>query len=262
MSTNISQKVFEKIRKKEISAKPRWRFVLAHFLVGLLLIVFILVGALLLGLIIELAVQFNALEVLGYSGGRVLLASLPYFWIILVLAFSVLGVFEFFKTRHGYRYNSRYVALGFAALVLILGAGSYAAGFSGKTENYLEKNISFYSDLTKTPSQFWSQPESGLISGRIISNGNNSFKLQDQNGNYWMVNCSGANWEGRAQNKAGAEIKIIGEQTGSGQFRAGEISPWTGMGMMMRGGGQNGSYGPAAGGYEMGPGMMRGMMGN
>ncbi len=253
MTNDISKKVFEKIKNKEVSPKPKWRFVLAHLLVSILLIVFIFVGALAFGLVAELLSQFDALDVLSSGSGRVLLLSLPYFWIILVLIFSVLGVVEFFKTKHGYKYNSRYVTVGFAALVIILGFGFYVIGFAGAAENYLEKNIPVYAGLVKTPSQFWSQPQSGLISGTIVSSGNGTFELQDQNGHSWTVDCGSANWEGQVRNEGGVAVKIIGQQIGNGQFRAEEISPWAGM-EMMRG---------SVGGSGMGPEMMKGtgMMG-
>lgn len=226
---SISEKVLEKIKREEVVIKPKWQFTACRYGVGILSLLFFLVGSLAISLILELIGQSEMFSFWGQKNGwGLMISSFPYLWLVMVIIFLVLGIAEFLRTRHGYKYRLRTVAIGAISVIFLGGWLFYAIGFSGQAENYLEERLYSYNKITKTPLVFWSQPEKGLISGVIVSNQpeEESIRLEDWQKDVWTVDYSKAFVRPRVQLREGEIVKVIGDPATSKEFRAAEIRPW------------------------------------
>lgn len=234
MERSISQKVIERIRQEKISPKARWSFLLCRSAVIAGLVFFAIAGAVSLGIIFSIFSQFEVGKIVGRPHGLgILFLSLPFVWIILLIFFAILAIVEFAKTRHGYKYKTRYVGGIFLIGIVMGGALLYAFSFSDKVENYLSENFSVYNKIVRTPEKVWSQPEKGLISGEIVEDKNEKekFYLRDWNEEIWEVDYSQALVRPRVKKEAGEKVKIIGEKEDEYSFKAQEIRPWNGRQM-------------------------------
>lgn len=234
MNQSISQKVIEKIKQEKISPKARWNFLLCRSAIMALLIFFVIAGAVSLGIILSIFSQFEVGKIVGRPHGvGILFLSLPFIWIILLIFFAILAIAEFAKTRHGYKYKTTYVGGIFILVIIILGTILYELSFSDNMENYLSKNFPAYSQIVRTPERVWSQPDGGLISGKIIENEDEKEKLylMDWDEEIWEVDYSQALIRPRVKKELGEKVKIIGEKEADHKFKAQEIRPWNGRQM-------------------------------
>lgn len=235
MDKSISQKVIEKIKEEKICPKSGWRFFVYRAIVIVLLTFFLVAGALSLGVIFDLFSKFEVESLISRPRGvQIIFLSLPYIWFILAILFSVLVVVEFIKTRHGYKYRTKYIATFFILSMLFLGGILHFFGFCNYLENYLENYYPVYSQITKTPQEVWFQPENGLLFGVIITDNESScncLKLKDSKDGIWDVYYSKASIRPRVRKDNGEMIKILGNQMDKYKFEAEEIRPWIGRKM-------------------------------
>jgi hypothetical protein len=230
----ISEKVIEKIRREKAVPRARWKFRLAHAIILTLLFGCLIVGGLALGTVLEIIGEFDLGNVLSRPKGlRLAISSLPYVWLICMVIFLALAVAEYLRTRHGYRYRLRNVLGILFIAIAVLGAGFYASGLTFRLENYLENNVPHYGKLTKTPQNFWYQPEEGLIWGRIISNdpGNKLLEIESPGEIFWQVDYSEATIRPRVSFQQGENIRAIGKEKGDNNFMAEDIKPFVGKRM-------------------------------
>ena len=234
MDKSISQKVLQKIKQEKISPKSKWNFFLCRTGVGIILVGCFILGAMSFGIIFSLFSQFEMERIFSRPGGmRMIFSSLPYVWIFLLATFLVLTVIEFVKTRHGYKYRTKNVALVFFLAVIFSGGVFHALGVSQKTENYLENYFPAYGQIIKTPKDVWLQPQRGLLSGTIVADDEKNchcLKLRDWEEKIWEVEYSKALIRARVRKNEGEMIKILGSDLGEHKFEAEEIRPWMGRG--------------------------------
>lgn len=234
----ISQKVLDEIRKKNITPEPRWKFQAGRLMVLAFVLVLLAISGLAVGVIFELLSQFHFDSMVFRPRGlRLISESFPYLWLILVVGALILAVAEFLRTRHGYKYRLSEIVAVFGSLSIFLGSIFFIFGQSGQTERFLEKSLPQYGKMTRTPREFWVQPEKGLVSGIILKNdeGIKIMALRDWGGHDWDVDYSKAKVAERVVLKEGVFIKVIGEKKTDVNFFAEEIRPWMRPGgMMMR----------------------------
>jgi hypothetical protein len=231
METEVSKKVLEQIKSKGVTPRPRWQFRLERLFFALLLLMFLILGSLAISLMLDLFKEFHIDRVIAKPRGlKLVLLGFPYIWLILLAASSALGIFDFLRTKHGYRYRLRNIGLVILILILFFGCIFYVTGFSDGVERYLEKNMSFYHKLTATPFFFWSQPHEGLLSGTVINDDGNCrcLELEDWKNDIWDVDYSHASVRPQVIIEEGEPIKILGDKKEDRHFQADEINLWTG----------------------------------
>jgi hypothetical protein len=230
MSPIISQQVVERIKNDHISPKPRWRFQAERFAAFSFLAFFLIIGALALSLIMELVEEMDLNNVLTRPRGISLsIYSFPYFWLIVLMIFAALAVADFFRTRNGYRYKIRNVALIFIGSTVILGTLFYTLGISENLHLFLGQNVASYSNVVKDPYSLWSQPDDGLLSGVILSTDDKCRCMQvvDWGRNIWDVDYSQALIRSDVLMNDGEGIRILGQKKDKNKFEAEKIDPWT-----------------------------------
>lgn len=121
---NIEKEILGKIRSGEIQMKPKWKFVAEIWEKRTLWMVLILAAALSISGIIYFMEIYNPIELaeFGEIGRQVFLEDFPYYWLVGVIIFLILGI----KTESGigenYRKSTRLMFLisGMVAILVTL----------------------------------------------------------------------------------------------------------------------------------------------
>ncbi len=231
--TELSKKILEKIEQEQIRPYPKQYFWFKRSVIWGLFALSVLFGALSSGLVIyhlghtewDLYPHFNQ------HFWQFVLSSIPYLWLVFLVAFSLLIYHYFRQTERGYRYRASLVIFASIALSLLGGVVLNEMQVPQGLDSYLEKTVPFYKGLHKRRMEMWVSPQNGLLAGtveKIESDG--QLRLKDFKGNVWEVDVSQALWRGRIDRQQGVRIKIIGKMVNDSSFRAQEIRPWMGRG--------------------------------
>lgn len=226
---DISQIVLEKIKESGMKPISRNIFNLKRVLVWFFLGFAILIGV--VSFAITLTNLFNNdWYLVNKFGFTFIFKSLPYFWFVCLIIFSILGEFYYRKTYLGYRHRVVMVIGAYIVVTVSFGLILFLFNIGEKIEEKFFNNMPIYRMVTFDKSAVWSQPDAGLISGRIISINDNSIQIMDFNNNIWLINKNEAMIAPRVKMDVGEIIKIIGDKDNDSDeiFNAVQIRPWLG----------------------------------
>lgn len=229
----LCDKVLSRIKEEKIKPKPRWQFLLKNYFVWLAFAVSVLVGAISFCVIIFFffSNDWDIYKYLKVNPFQHFIFSLPYLWIIVLLAFLALAYYNYKHTKSGYRCET-YVILGLSILAsVILGLlFHFGLGMGEKIDNHLSNNLPVYSRLHAycNRQNIWSQPEKGLLGGKIKEIiGDNEFKLEDFKGLVWQIEeDEEVLMPAGFVVAVGRKVKLVGEKRAERYFWAKEIRPW------------------------------------
>ncbi len=222
--------ILKNIAEKKIRPKSRWVFLAQDYLIWIFFGLTSLFGALAISVII-FVINDNDWDIYKYlskSFWAYFLILIPYFWIIILGLFSFLAYFNYKHTRKGYLLNPYVMILGSIFASLIMGWALFAVGASEKIDKAFAQKIPYYKNTEMHKLAFWSNPDKGLMAGRIIEiKDRDNFSISDLNSREWQVNGKNIIWENGVQMKAGEKIKIIGKMNEKNNaFLAQEVRPW------------------------------------
>jgi hypothetical protein len=229
MNDKASQ-ILKNIEEKKIKPKSKWIFLAKDYLVWVFFGLATLTGAAAISVII-FVVNDNDWDIYKYlqkSFWAYFLMLMPYFWIIILLFLSFLAYFNYVHTRKGYLLNPYFVIFGSILFSVILGWALFAIGASEKIDKIFSQKIPYYRNTDSHKSDFWSNPERGLIAGKItkIKSGDN-FYLEDLQNKEWEIVGKNVIWKKESIMEIGAKVKIIGKQDQENNiFQAQEVRPW------------------------------------
>lgn len=199
-------------------------FSLKRALFLFLVIVAIIIGSISFSITLSFLVN-NDWHLLGRFGFPFILKTLPYFWFICLVAFIALGEFYYKKTFRGYRHKSIVIVGSYLLITVVLGSVIYSIRVEKRIEQSLHK-IPIYRSVMFDREKIWSNPEGGMLSGRIISIEDKQIKIISPDRINWNVNTKNTFIGGRINLIVGQRINIIGEKTEDNNFTAKEIRPW------------------------------------
>ena len=232
MTEKITNKVLEKIKKEEIKPEAKWKFLLKDYLVWGLFVLALIVGALAVAVII-FGIKISDWDMSGRLAGgpiRFLIMTLSYFWLLIFVAFVLVAYYNFKHTKKGYKYNI-FVIIGVSLLsTILLGSLAYSIGWGEKLENSLVGRAPFYQGMQRHRQEMWSQPERGLLVGKILRVEEDKFFLEDIGRKEWQVFSAEAQLSPMVVVETGEMIRILGQILAPAQFRAERIMPWQKMG--------------------------------
>lgn len=225
-------KVLDKIKEEKITPKPRWHFLLKDCFVWMCFFAAVIVGGLAFCVMLHVfsTNDWDIYVNLQRSWMAHFLISLPYIWMVGLILFVGLACYNYRHTKRGYRTETFWVVLLSVIGSLILGTLIHFTNLGERIENALFEKVPISEEMSCCGHRkdVWSQPEKGLLGGRvlkIISAG--IFDLED---------FSGALWEVEKNEKTiirepavileGEEIKIIGKIREGKIFKAVDIRPW------------------------------------
>lgn len=228
--SEFTKKVIERIKHEGIEPEPGWKFAMRRSLLW--------IGIVLAGGFAALSLSMTAFSLLSIDRNPFTLPpdrlfsftffrSLPFFWIGLLIAFSVLAVFEFRNTRHGYRHRIAAVAI-LSGFVVVVGASLLSAwGADEGAERMMKNRFPHYAEMTEMRERFWSRPEEGFLSGTITGITPDGVFLADSEGTTWVVILKDdAKIRPLVRIEKESAVKILGEKRNDHVFEAEEIRPW------------------------------------
>lgn len=231
---DLSNKVLDEIKDKNITPKPRWQFVSRDLLFWAAFSVSVGVGAVAVSAMLDriTSIDWDIYPQLGRGPVLHVFMSLPYLWVVVVVLFSLLAIYNFRHTKEGYRYRPVVVITTSVIISLVGGTALFLVGYGGKIDECVVQRPSFALTIER-PRDVWGQPERGLLAGEIeaIDDEEKSFRLLDLAGEPWQVLYFRAVYQ--IPLFPDEQVKIIGEIIGDHLFEAAEIRPWrTGSGRM------------------------------
>ena len=230
--TKLSESIIGKIKKEKICPTPRWHFLLKNYFLWLLFALCVLVGSFSFSVIANM-LSNGDFDMFHYLNGSILTSAvlmLPYFWLLLLIVFAFVALYNWRRTRLGYRFRRRWMLMSSILMSVILGGAFYEVGLGDGVDALMGRSLPLY-DLSKHSArrEIWMQPEKGLIMGKIVDvdDQDDLITVSDEKGQKWKVSEKGAKWKIKLKNKLedkkGKIVKIIGERKGEDEFEAKEI---------------------------------------
>ena len=233
MTKEITNKVFEKIKKEDIRPDARWKFLLKDYLVWGLFASSIIIGALAVATII-FGIRIGDWDVHRQLAGgpiKFLIMTLSYFWLLIFVAFISVAYYNFKHTKKGYKYNI-FTIVGISLLAtLLLGGFAYSVGLGEKLENSLVRRAPFYKGMEHRRESMWNQQERGVLAGKILEVRESDFDLEDIKKMKWQVFMDKAEVMPMVILEDGKMVGIFGKKMDDNTFEAHKIMPFKKKGL-------------------------------
>ena len=226
---NLIEKTLGKIQEQEIKPKSKNYFSLRNLLFWFSAVIMLIFSSFAVSLILFLIfdLDWDIYSHFNHSYIENILIAIPHLWILLLTLFAAIAFYLFKKTKKAYRRSFTIIILTLLSFSLISGTAIYASGLSEKLNNVFKESMPHYKELIHSKEDQWMQSEDGLLSGKILNVENDSFNIEDFNGNPWkIIYNENTNIKGRVDLSTNSEVKIIGEVINDNEFRADEIRPW------------------------------------
>ncbi len=240
------RKIIKKIKDNNIRPTPKYRFIIKRSVIWTVFCLSIMLGCVACAVaIFQLRyAEWDLYRHFRHSWLEFLLLVFPVFWLVFLLGFSGTAYYYFRRMEHGYRYRT-VVVVSLNIILSVIGGGLlYSTGLPEKIEPLFFANLPFYKELQIRKQYVWMSPAKGLLAGGIISfKPGRKIVIEDLRGNSWDIDISDVVWRGRLRPREGLKIKLIGQKTGDGRFRALEIRPWLGRHHRMCRGRRRGHHG-------------------
>ncbi len=225
-----------KIKKEHIVPESKWKFLIRKHGMWTMFGLIVVFGA------ISFSVAYHVLAGLDWDLYRFMhqnafaysLSILPYFWVILIVIFLAGAFLDIRKTETGYRFSLLKMSLMVIGGVFVLGLLMSLVGLGKRVHLAMNKSVPYYGQhMMVTKETQWNNPAEGFLAGTIISISGNELALKDLQTKRWNVELDEKTLiRPRAEMSAGQMIKVVGTMTGGNDFKAKEIRPWAGQGMM------------------------------
>jgi len=225
---DISQIALEKIKENGIKPISKNVFNIKRVIFWSLVSFSVIVGAISFAIVLSILFT-NDWYLYNKLGFGFIFKSLPYFWLLSLLVFTVLGDFYYKRTYFGYRHRTITIVGVYIILTIVSGSILHIIGIGRIVEDSISKNIPMYRGFMFDKNEFWSHPENGLLSGEIIEINKNLIQVIDSSGIIWVIDIGNAFIGHRVELRVGETIKIVGDNDDI--FRANEIRPWVGSGL-------------------------------
>ena len=232
----LIKNTIEKIKQQHIVPEPRWKFLVRKYGMWALFAVMVFAGAASFATAYHLlaSLDWDLYRFMHVSAFSYTLSIIPYVWLVFILLALAVAFIDVRKTQTGYRFSALKISALIIGGIILLGMGMSVLGIGRNINNIAAKKVPYYGShmMTNKNSQ-WSQPEKGLIAGKINSVSEDDISLTDLEGEKWTVEIGKDVLIRPAVNIEPQEmVKVIGKKKDSSTFEAREIRPWMGRGMM------------------------------
>lgn len=227
----LTKKVFERIDSEHLTPRPRWEFLFKNYTLWALGSLAIVLGALAVS-----ATLFQLQNVDWRLGSAThadflsfFFAAAPLMWVAALALFILIGYINIHRTTHGYRYPLTVIVLGMVFLSLAFGGGLYYMGFGSAVDEVIGDHPPFYRPIILQERSWWTAPEKGLLTGKVVSvtPSVSSFTLQDFNGREWKVDTDDLRARDMTLVARGGAVRVVGlpVATTSSRFHACFVFP-------------------------------------
>lgn len=232
------EKGLEKIKMEKIKPVAKWKIEARNFFWWMALGVSVLAGGISVSILVFLVseLDWQIYSHLGDSALETFLIMFPHLWLLFLGVFTFISYENLRHTKKGYHYELL-IALGvILSASLVLGAVLYFSGLNQKLNQIFVDSVPGYLSIIHTKEDQWSQPEKGLLAGKIIFEEKNTsadiLTIETFREEKWKIFITKDTFiRGRIELKEGEIIKVIGKQRQEkNQFEAAEVRPWEGRG--------------------------------
>ncbi|MBT3412824.1 MAG: hypothetical protein HOJ15_01915 [Candidatus Jacksonbacteria bacterium] len=225
----LSEDVLKEIKKDHITPKPRWQFLVKDCCVWVLGVVSVFVGSLAFAVMLSMLINndWDLYSLLNGGAIGLIIATLPYFWIILILLFALLIQHNLKHTKKGYKYSPVLLIAGGILISGIVGTFLYNIGAGVAIDDVLLQNVPVYSQIGNRRASIWN-PEKGRLSGVIVS--------VDQEGLFLLEDFSRQEWQVLGEYtipdsfpliiQRGNKVRMLGDRLNEFTFEAYHVMPW------------------------------------
>ncbi len=228
--TNLSGKVLHEIQSKNVKPIPAWRFLLKSFVAwcGFVLLVFF--GAQAVSIILFLLSDHDWTELMQFPGGRIgyFFIVMPYLWLLALIVLTIAAYLDLKKTRGGHRYRPLIVILVIIGVSLFAGIGLHAMGMGKRADAMIEGGVPKYRQMAPRGMNIWDQPQHGRMIGVVEgSDEDGNLLLRIPSGEVKMIKVDSSVLRRIKQFvEQGGSIRVMGQPTPEGHFKAKAIMPW------------------------------------
>lgn len=225
----LSDSVLQIIEQKEIKPKSKWSFLLKNWVIWIVGILAVLIGALAISIVIAVlrSNDWDIYREFGQSLPRFFLSTMPYLWLIILGLFILIANYQIQHTKHGYRYPILVIALILIGVSAVLGTLFYGVGVGHALNHRLNEESPLYRQFVDKKADRWAHPEAGFLFGEVQDIVDNSeFAVRDFDGKKWNVTDNTVSENPRIKIEEGIRLRLIGEKTGDAEFEAKRILPW------------------------------------
>ncbi|NUM25844.1 MAG: hypothetical protein HUU49_04485 [Candidatus Buchananbacteria bacterium] len=221
MNQDLGKNILEKIKESHIKPTPRWEFLLKDYVMWIIFIIAILVGSLATSVTIFMLRHENWDYYQAQpSAITTILINLPYFWLLILLAFLGLAWYNIKHTNKGYRYNTLAV-LGISVIASILiGSVSYSVGLGEDLEDIFYKRFPFYHHFMENRARQLFSPAGPILGGVVVNVNSSQVEIQDFNGRLWIISTSTTQFD------IGDRIILVGKKFEGDTFEIEILKPW------------------------------------
>lgn len=219
---DLSKKIFDAIKEKKITPKPRWEFLLKNYIVWSLGIISLIIGSLAVSVIIfmfkysDIAIY----EKINNNFFEFVVINLPYFWIIFMALFIIVADYNFKQTQKGYRYKLSTIILSSIIISMFFGSTLYALGSGKMIDDIMSRKAPFYPELINRGIKNWDNPEAGKLIGIVAGIRDNDLDLITHDQKEWVVFYNEEQVLSEEDIKVGEPVRIIGEKQEDNIFKA------------------------------------------
>ena len=227
MQEDFSQNVLQTIEQRNLSPKPRWRFVLKDVFLWALWAFSLILGSITFSAIVFFFVHDGFLfsHLVRHQRWMESVQFIPIFWMLVFGLFFTVSYWNAIKTKHGYRFHASVVGANIVLSVLF-GSSLYFFGFGSMTDCLAGRHLPLYRVLEDRQRMVWIHPEKGFLGGTIVSlEQENDFQLRDVQERLWMIKNAS---DGETMVVVGNRVHVLGTlfEGEAYTFVARDIFPW------------------------------------
>jgi hypothetical protein len=228
---DLKKSVLNKIKEEKVKPIPRWEFILQNSLFWALYIAALILGSISASVIIfKIAIADWDLnrEIGGHLPGFIA-KIMPLFWLALFALLLIASYYNLRHTKKGYHYKFSLILGSNILLSFLFGSIIFHTGIAKQVENVFLMHAPFYERMEHRQEDLWSQPEKGLLAGKIIEiTSGNTLVLIDFEDMNWVILLDKLEKNDNTNRllQEGHLIKILGESSKEKTFSAIRIKPW------------------------------------
>ncbi|MHA1697075.1 MAG: hypothetical protein ACTSUG_17620 [Candidatus Helarchaeota archaeon] len=229
---SLGKDILKKIKINKIEPKSKWIFIIKNIIIWIVGILSLIISSLSVSVIIYIIENNDYLffKLAHPSPFKLIMASLPYFWILGMVIFVIIFRYTLKQVKGAYKIETYKIIIISILLSIILGIFFHNQGIGFSIDNSFSKKSPIYKKMMFARKKMWTQEKQGILSGRIISViDQNNFDLEDFNKKIWrVIKVEDKIIEQKFKKMSipkidiepGLKIKVLGEKIDENNFKA------------------------------------------
>jgi hypothetical protein len=224
--SNLSDKILDQIKDRNITPKPRWQFLLHNYTIWGVAVLSVIIGSLSFSVVLY-KVLYDGSHALpqGISSMAYKLQTLPLLWLVMLTLFIAIVIYNIRHTKNGYAYQPLTMLFASIAVSMALGTGMHACGISQKFDDGFLQKFPQAHKIIDRQSSYWSNPEEGRLFGVVKEVQSDTLFILDAQGDLWRVDTTDATNKYGVTIRMSIPVRVTGEAQPERLFIAQTVDP-------------------------------------